>query len=432
MSVQITVMSLDFESFAGPKTDQYDKEEITIGRLEDNDIILSTPEVSSHHARLIVDKHHPTGTKIYLEDLGSTNGTQLDNTAVKPNFKQEVRPGGRIRIGNYLVKAVIQKTSDRSDTVEASVLKDEPPVKYKHDPIPADKLPPIEIKDGLGEEILEDHMIDKDGGVFAQVGNSVPEESLNNAPLPDIDLNASLKIKGEVMQSAIKQELTDTDSEENDSEKKLIVTEVEVQKAESNSEKIEEPKESASVREKKMSRVDLGSVAVVADEEELGALFSGMVTDGEVVEINFEALALFNIYGSVKRNGIPVEEVKIDGGVIGSTETKSDGTFEFKNIPEGSKFQINASKDGFQIAAAGLTEGEIAGDLNLDFNALKLVTIKGIITNKGNPLSEVIIDAGTLGKTVTGPDGSYTFRDVPEGTPYTLKVEKAGFKIKTT
>ncbi|GIX00256.1 MAG: hypothetical protein KatS3mg111_3588 [Pirellulaceae bacterium] len=45
---------------------------IRIGRSSDNDVVLPTMNISSHHAKLIVE-----GEDLILEDLGSTNGTSV-------------------------------------------------------------------------------------------------------------------------------------------------------------------------------------------------------------------------------------------------------------------------------------------------------------------------------------------------------------------
>jgi hypothetical protein len=46
---------------------------VTVGRAADNDLVLSDPEVSRHHARL-----EPDGQHWRAVDLGSTNGTWLN------------------------------------------------------------------------------------------------------------------------------------------------------------------------------------------------------------------------------------------------------------------------------------------------------------------------------------------------------------------
>jgi hypothetical protein len=46
---------------------------VTVGRADDNDLVLADPEVSRHHARL-----EPDGRRWRAIDLGSTNGTWVN------------------------------------------------------------------------------------------------------------------------------------------------------------------------------------------------------------------------------------------------------------------------------------------------------------------------------------------------------------------
>jgi len=52
-----------------------------IGRGLDNDVVLSDPTTSRHHARLFVD-----GGSIYIEDLRSMNGTYVGGERVKSSI----------------------------------------------------------------------------------------------------------------------------------------------------------------------------------------------------------------------------------------------------------------------------------------------------------------------------------------------------------
>jgi pSer/pThr/pTyr-binding forkhead associated (FHA) protein len=64
-----------------------------LGRGEQADIVLEDSFASSRHARLV-----PHGDVIVLEDLGSTNGTYLNDEPLRG--PQPLHPGDRIRIGD--------------------------------------------------------------------------------------------------------------------------------------------------------------------------------------------------------------------------------------------------------------------------------------------------------------------------------------------
>jgi pSer/pThr/pTyr-binding forkhead associated (FHA) protein len=64
-----------------------------LGRGEQADIVLEDSFASSRHARLA-----PHGDVIVLEDLGSTNGTYLNDEPLRG--PQPLHPGDRIRIGD--------------------------------------------------------------------------------------------------------------------------------------------------------------------------------------------------------------------------------------------------------------------------------------------------------------------------------------------
>jgi hypothetical protein len=64
-----------------------------LGRGEEADIVLQDSFASTRHARLA-----PHGDVIVLEDLGSTNGTYLNDEPLRG--PQPLHPGDRIRIGD--------------------------------------------------------------------------------------------------------------------------------------------------------------------------------------------------------------------------------------------------------------------------------------------------------------------------------------------
>lgn len=73
---------------------------ITIGRKEDNTFMLDDPYVSGKHARI----YAKSGDYI-IEDLGSTNGTLVNDDEIKG--KKYLETGDIIKIGNTVFKFLI-------------------------------------------------------------------------------------------------------------------------------------------------------------------------------------------------------------------------------------------------------------------------------------------------------------------------------------
>jgi hypothetical protein len=56
----------------------FDKDSLTVGRKEDNDIVIDNPAISGHHCRISVQ-----GGTYFVEDLDSTNGTFVNEKRIK-------------------------------------------------------------------------------------------------------------------------------------------------------------------------------------------------------------------------------------------------------------------------------------------------------------------------------------------------------------
>lgn len=69
--------------------------EASIGRSTSNSVVLPFPEISRRHARMWQDKD-----AYYLEDLGSTNGTFVDNSRLYEPAR--IYDGDEIQIGDSL------------------------------------------------------------------------------------------------------------------------------------------------------------------------------------------------------------------------------------------------------------------------------------------------------------------------------------------
>ena len=72
-----------------------DKNELTIGRHENNDIRLDGLQISNRHARLL-----RSNMEIIVEDLKSTNGVFINGKRVS---KEQIRPNDAVQIGAFLI-----------------------------------------------------------------------------------------------------------------------------------------------------------------------------------------------------------------------------------------------------------------------------------------------------------------------------------------
>lgn len=84
-----------------------DHEETTIGRKSDTTIHIDNLAVSSLHARIL-----KIGKKVILEDMGSTNGTLVNNQAIT---KHILKHGDVISIGKHTLNFVVLADASESE-----------------------------------------------------------------------------------------------------------------------------------------------------------------------------------------------------------------------------------------------------------------------------------------------------------------------------
>jgi len=67
---------------------------VTVGRNDDCTIQLTDPSISGRHCEI-----HFDGTRWWITDLGSRNGTRVNGTPIK---QRPLKPGDEITIGSHL------------------------------------------------------------------------------------------------------------------------------------------------------------------------------------------------------------------------------------------------------------------------------------------------------------------------------------------
>ncbi len=83
------------------REEMLDRDEVTLGRAPDNDVVLADAGVSLRHARLW--RH---GDAIYVEDLWGTYGTRVNGNLLM-NAWAEVKPGDLVGIGPFQLHALL-------------------------------------------------------------------------------------------------------------------------------------------------------------------------------------------------------------------------------------------------------------------------------------------------------------------------------------
>jgi type VI secretion system FHA domain protein len=94
----------------------FDQEAVTIGRSAKNDLSLQDPRrmVSSRHAEIRCGPPH-----CLVRDVGSKNGTVLNDERLAPGKEYPLRPGDRISIGDFMIDvAVLPSASSLSAPAE--------------------------------------------------------------------------------------------------------------------------------------------------------------------------------------------------------------------------------------------------------------------------------------------------------------------------
>jgi pSer/pThr/pTyr-binding forkhead associated (FHA) protein len=86
------------------------KDRTTIGRRSHNDVVIDNLAVSGEHAVMIAN-----GEEMYLEDLGSTNGTTVNGQPIKKHLLQS---GDTVEIGKYRLRYQTEGGSNDDNGVD--------------------------------------------------------------------------------------------------------------------------------------------------------------------------------------------------------------------------------------------------------------------------------------------------------------------------
>jgi PAS domain S-box-containing protein len=98
-----------------------------VGRGSDNDLQIIEQSISRKHARILL-----SGDRLFIEDLGSQNGTQINGHPVGSSFQIEIKEGDFISLGSVLMSLGKPYAEDGMVTQYSISLKERPEEPAKH------------------------------------------------------------------------------------------------------------------------------------------------------------------------------------------------------------------------------------------------------------------------------------------------------------
>lgn len=113
----------------------FQQSEISIGRIQDNDIVLNKNNISKRHARIV---HN--GTTLVVVDAKSTNGTYINGRRISAPY--DIQSGDRIFVGDYAIDIATPSAPGQSEFFDDSLT-----------PLPVAPPPPPESSTQTTEEM---------------------------------------------------------------------------------------------------------------------------------------------------------------------------------------------------------------------------------------------------------------------------------------
>lgn len=111
----------------------FSKPEVTVGRVQGNDIVLAKRNVSKRHARLSLE-----GEKAVVVDLNSTNGTWVNGRKI--TSPHPLKSGDKIYIANFIITLEADE-DDQPESSTSSSVSEPPPYPVEMSTLPKASIP---------------------------------------------------------------------------------------------------------------------------------------------------------------------------------------------------------------------------------------------------------------------------------------------------
>lgn len=147
--VEIRPLKDSVEKVESPR--RFERDEVSIGRKAENDLVLPDQQVSGKHAKLFVKNG-----KLYVVDHGSSNGTFLEERRLEKDAETILPPSCRLLVGSYLLNIELEKPKpakvSEAEYSEKSDASKKEPSTLKHNSVASDVL---KLKATIREQLID-------------------------------------------------------------------------------------------------------------------------------------------------------------------------------------------------------------------------------------------------------------------------------------
>lgn len=418
MSIELTIVSLDFDAKGYPKKLEFSKDTVVLGSGYGSDAVIENEGVEDRHVKFIVDNVNGSPA-IRVMDLGSADGTFVGKSLLEPGEERTLEASDRIKIGSFLIRPAFKKAAVEK---VAKVVEREVKIETKK----IDLTAVTKKSDPLAEYLIESEEEAQKSAMQQTKSDILRPVSLHKKLLSENKIEETkVSVNSNEPNFILKESRTERPREDvrRKRKQKLLLP----LKASEPSKKTSQISLVGNLRKEKELKEDKAKEKLIDKKTEAGtSILSGTLIENVNLSFDFKAKKVFQLSGCIKHKGAPVVGAEVSGGSFGSSTTNKKGWYTFEGIPEGTKLKLSAKKEGF-IFTFDKDHFAIDSDRKVDAKATKLLTLSGCIQRDGKPVEGVEVDGGSLGKVLTGKDGKYSFDNIPEGTEYSLSASKDGF-----
>ena len=155
------------------------------------------------------------------------------------------------------------------------------------------------------------------------------------------------------------------------------------------------------------------------------------VSNADVTDVDFAAALLaYDVSGTVRLNGNPLQGVTVSDGNGHSDTTNANGRYTLPGLAPGN-YTLTPTLAGYSFSPDSQTVMVDNADVtDVDFAATLLVyNVSGTVTLDGNPLAGVTVSDGNGHTAITDDQGQYSLAGLPPGD-YTLTATLDGYTFE--